>query len=805
MPSPDAAPDNNRIVSIAPFILFFISGGIALLYEVVLSRLLVLVMGNTTLATSTILAAFMAGLGLGAYTWGRIVETRPNTALRIFGLLEIGVGLIAFAFPILYQMAGGMEVALFGYSDTQHEARLGLRFLFSFLWLLPPTFLLGGTLPAVGRHVIRHGRQFGRNTAWLYGLNTLGAVLGAFLTGFFLVRLWGHTTTLFMAAASNVVVGSIAVLIHHRYFKNQKSPPETGKKSKKKQRTEIEPSAWAARIAIIALGLSGFCALAYEVIWTRLLVLVVDNSVYSFAVILMAILAGIALGSLILAPLLRKIMSVFTAFALVEILLGVSAFAFPFFIQLSPTPGPTEYIWFLLGKMPLVVLVPALFMGAAFPLAAEAYQARQKHVGRSLGAVYAANTLGAVLGAVAAGFWLVPLFGFRLSSLGLPAINLIAGFLLLVVSTKTWRFVLAGVVVIGLAVAGWFVMPRDFFFQKYAQLESQGKLTFYDEGRSATVTIFQMPYNNTRLLYLNGIPELDDGKLSVATFRLMGTLPMLLHPEPKDALMVTFGAGITAGAAAIRAENVDCVDLVEQYHQIATYYAASNNDITNNPKFSMFIDDARHYLQTTKRKYDVIVSDATHPRSYDSWVLFTTSFYDTVKEHLNEGGIFCQWAPYHGLAPDQYQTILRTFQHSFPHTSVWSVGEAYSLLVATEKPLSIDFMELGKLLYQPNINKNLAVVGLDDIVEVLGHFIMGEDQLRKFTGEGPIITDDSPAHLFFPVQATMREQYENWPEINFARIFEHRGSVIPYLTNVGKSEEDREKILYLIRRREKQR
>ncbi len=192
MPSPDAAAHHSRTTSVAPFILFFFSGGIALLYEVVLSRLLILVMGNTTLATSTILAAFMAGLGLGAYTWGRIVENRPNTALRIFGLLEIGVGLIAFAFPLLYQLAGGMEVGLFGYTDAQHEARLGLRFLFCLMWLLPPTFLMGGTLPAVGRHIIRHGRQFGRNTAWLYGLNTLGAVLGAFLTGFFLVRFMGQ-------------------------------------------------------------------------------------------------------------------------------------------------------------------------------------------------------------------------------------------------------------------------------------------------------------------------------------------------------------------------------------------------------------------------------------------------------------------------------------------------------------------------------------------------------------------------------------------------------------------------------------
>jgi spermidine synthase len=804
MPASDAAADHNRATQIAPYVLFFVSGGIALLYEVVLSRLLILVMGNTTLATSTILAAFMAGLGLGAYTWGRIVESRPNTALRIFGLLEIGVGLIAFAFPLFYQLASGMEISLLGYTDTQHEARLGLRFLFCLVWLLPPTFLMGGTLPAVGRHVIQHGRQFGRNTAWLYGLNTLGAVLGAFLTGFFLVRLWGHTTTLFVAAASNMVIGLIAVLMHQRYFKNQKSKPEPKKKSKKKQAIEAEPTAWAARVAVIALGLSGFCALAYEVIWTRLLVLVVDNSVYSFAIILMAILAGIALGSLILAPLLRKIMPVLPAFALVEILLGVTAFCFPFFIQLSPTPATTVYIWFLLWKMPVVVLVPAIFMGAAFPLAAEIYQAREKHVGRSLGAVYASNTLGAVLGAAAAGFWLIPILGFRLSTLLLLFINLLAGFLLVVVSTKTWRFVLAGVVLVGLAVAGWFAMPQDYFFQKYAQLEPQGHLTFYDEGRSSTVTIFQMP-TSQRILYLNGIPEVDDSKLSLATFRLMGTLPTLLHPDPKDALMVTFGAGITAGAAALRAENVDCVDLVEQYHQIATYYAASNNDITNNPKFSMYIDDARHYLRTTQQQYDVIVSDATHPRSYDSWVLFTTAFYDTVKAHLKEGGIFCQWAPYHGLAPNQYQAILRTFQHEFPHTSVWTIGEAYSLLVATDKPLSIDFMEFGKRLYQPNVKKDLAVVGLDNIIEVLGHFIMGEKQLGKFTGNGPIITDDSPAHLFFPISATMREQYERWPEINFERLHEYRGSVIPYLTNVGKSEEDRLKILQLIRRREQQR
>ena len=787
------------VFSLLPFFLYLVSGFCGLVYEVVWSRMLVLVMGNTTLATSTILASFMAGLSLGSWYWGRFIESRPARPLAIFGGLEAGVGVMALLFPLLIRAIVPMELWLSASSGWGYYYQIIIRFLFCFALLIVPTFLMGGTFAVIGRHVIRYRPRFGRDTAILYGINTAGAVGGAFLAGFFLIKHFGHSGSLWLAAFLNLSVGVIAVLTDIWLRYGRKAPPVEEKSRDEGFPSHGPSSGIMINLVMLGLALSGFCALAYQVLWTRLLILVIDNSVYSFTTILIAFLTGIALGSLLIAPVFKYVKHPVPVFALLEIGIGVSAFCFPFFIHLKQIDPGESYWAFLLIKMPMVILVPTFLMGITLPLAAYIYQAGKGGVGDSLGTVFAVNTIGGVCGAIAAGFFLIPQLGFQKSLLLLPSINLAAGAIIFMASTKPSRAIPALAALILIVALGFMYMPHDYFSKKYGELEPKNELIYYKEGLATTATVFKRP-DGSKVLYLNGMAEVDTTLLSVRTLKVLGALPCLLHEDPKSSLMITFGVGITAGSAANFVDSIDCVDLADQIPEIAPHFEHFNNHILKNKKFSIHIDDARHFLQNIDKHYSIIVSDATHPRSYDSWVLFTTEFYELVQKRLEANGIFCQWVPFHGLDLKQYMGIIRTFSDAFPHTSIWRFSNAYSLLLATPEDLSIDFRSFLRKMLPKNVQREMLQIGIKNPFELLSHFALGEEQVKKMVAEYPeIITDDSPAHLFFPANATLKEQYEKWPKVNFQKLRAHSESVIPYLTNISRSEEKRAKVIKAMR------
>jgi spermidine synthase len=658
--------------------------------------------------------------------------------------------------------------------------------------LLVPTFFMGGTLAVMGLHVIRRPQDYRRLTALLYGLNTAGAIIGAGLAAFVLIRWLGHYGATVAAAAVNLAIGLIAFWLGRHVDYPQDAFQST--RAKRKKNTRRRRQRLTHHLVFYGLGISGFCALAYQVLWTRLLILVVDNSIYSFSLILMVFLAGIALGSLAVSFIGRKESQMVPLFGLLQIGIAVAAFQFPFWIRPHLAAESIPYWFFLLVKMPFALVLPTLLMGMVFPLADALYQKNQPAVATSLGRVLGINTLGAVLGALAATAWLVPAWGFRNSLLGLAVINLLVGLAVLGRMVKTTAA--AGLVAVGvlLVIAGSVLMPPDYFKQKYAAIEPQSRLVYYEEGLTATTTIFDRPDGN-RILYLNGIAEVDTTYQSVATFKLMGALPGLLHPAPERALMVTFGAGITAGTATLLSRQVDCVDLADSAPRIAPFFGRVNDRVLDKPGLKLHIDDARHYLQNNQRPYHIIVSDATHPRTYDSWILFTQQFYRLVRANLTPDGIFCQWLPFHGLAPQQFNGIVNTFQETFTHTSLWRIGNAYTVLLATPQPLRIDVRRLAQRILLPHVRQNLKSVSLSNPFQLLSHFVLAEEQVKELTGSNAgLYTDNHPSHLFFPPRASLDEQYRQWPTTNFESIQAHEQSVIPFLVNDGDSPANRQKI-----------
>lgn len=513
----------------------------------------------------------------------------------------------------------------------------------------------------------------------------------------------------------------------------------------------------------------------------------------------MGFLAGIALGSLMLAGCFRFFKSPILLFAAAEICIGVSAFCFPFFIHPKPSAPDLSYLKFLFSTLPLGILVPTVFMGIAFPLGARIYQRFKGDIGRSIGLVYAVNTAGCVLGGLAAGFFFIGTLGFRNSVLVLAGLNLAVGALIGFLSLRSkFRYAFIGVFMV-FSISAFFAMPSDYFSRKYAALEPGSTLIYCKESVSTTATVFIRPDRN-RVLYLNGIPEVDTSYLSIKTFKLMGALPGLLHQHPENALMITFGAGVAAGTTALFTNHLDCVDLASQARDIAPHFEFYNNRIIENRAISLYNDDARHFLQASRKRYSIIISDATHPRVYDSWVLFTSEFYRIVEKRLTEDGIFLQWLPFHGLTTDQYLGIVRTFSGVFKHTSIWRVGEGYTLLLSTPDALKIDFQAFQKKLSAPGIRNDLKLVGLDNPFEMLGYFAMGEENVQKMlSGSPPVMTDNSPDHLFFPFSSTFKDQYDRWPLANYEKVKAYEESVIPFLVNISDDQATRNKVEDAIR------
>jgi spermidine synthase len=544
----------------------------------------------------------------------------------------------------------------------------------------------------------------------------------------------------------------------------------------------------ATGFAVLCVAVSGFCGLSYEVLWTRLLILVVDNSVYSFTAILVGFLLGMAVGSLLLSPLMKKLSKPLLALGLAQMAAAFCAYLLPFTIQVESVRGSVQYYSFLVQGVLFMVLLSATLTGMTLPLAVGVFRSTEGHVERRLGYLYAVSAVGGVAGALAGGFVLIPLLGLQKSLLLLNSLQWLSGgailFFLLRGAPRAVACAWAG----ALLLLGLWTVPGDLIRGKYGPLVPEGRMIFYREGLAATAAVFDQP-NGERVLYLNGIPEVSNDRTSVRTFRMMGALPCLVHKNPARALAITFGAGITSGTMVHFVERLDCVEMVGESRAIAEYFAAENGEVLKNKKVALYINDARHYLLTTAKTYAVIVADATHPRGYDSWVLFTREFYELVKKRLEPDGVFSQWVPLHGMNLEQYLSVVRTFHSVFPGASIWAIDRSHTILLGARKPGKIDFDRLAAGIAAPGARDDLRRSGLHNPFAFLSHFIMGEVEMKRMLqGSTGLITDDSPRHLFFPAGATFGDQYGRWPEENYLHLLQYEESVVPYLSPLGEKE-----------------
>ncbi len=402
-----------------------------------------------------------------------------------------------------------------------------------------------------------------------------------------------------------------------------------------------------------------------------------------------------------------------------------------------------------LAKTSVIMIGPTLMMGIAVPLAIQICRRGAHREGTSVGSVYAVNTVGAILGAFMAGFILLPGVGLHRGVVIVAALNLLAGFLPLIAIARPARRVGWSALFATVATAMVLLAPSDLFRGLFQDANPSADIVYYKEGKVANILVYDFKKLGYKDFHLNAVNEASSRLWHVQLFKMLGLLPTLVHDDPDDALMVAFGAGMSAGACAKNVKSLDVVDLNPDIQGVAAAYSRENLDAIHQPNFKQVVNDGRNALLVSPRQYSLIISDATNPKMFDSWTLYSQEFYQIVKERLKPGGIFCQWALI-PLPGDAIKVILNTFRSVFPHMSFWVIhGSTQVLMLGTPERLDIDYNDLKRRLEPLYAGADLAEFGIDTPEKFLSFFALGEDSIKSMlAGFDKVSTDDLPYAQF---------------------------------------------------------
>ena len=709
--------------------LFLLSGTAALVYQVAWLRMLSLVFGVTVYAASAVLTSFMGGLALGSWLGGRTAD-RARAPLRVFALLELGIAVSALAVPFALEAVSGLYIRAHGLVPDALVPLTVARFLCSGLILLVPTTLMGASLPLLARYVTDAGGSAATRIGWLYAMNTTGGIVGTVLAGFTLIGAIGVTATTRLAAALNIAVGLGALGLS--------AVRRTADRDV--ERTAEPPLAPAPprTVILFVVALAGFAGLALEVVWFRLLTLFLTATTYAFTTMLSTVLLGIALGSAIAAARVRWSPDPVRALAWIQIWTGVLVL-----LSMTALAHTFRMGWRTSGMIQacVVAMLPAtILMGATFPFAVAIWLGNVRtDVGRRVGVLYALNVCGAVAGSLAGGFILLPWLGTRGSLLLLAAVYVAAGCLVAASGggrRRALRTALAGAAMfVGAAVS----LP-DIYASVLARRHGAGeRLVFRAEGVQTTATVHYQA-SGRRLLFLDGLHQASDSAEMVRVHAEIGQLPMALHQDPRQALVVGVGGGVTAGAVAAHPETAtDVVELAASVVSAVPYFAHVNGNLLQRPNVRMRVDDGRNFLRLTARRYDVITADLIQPIHAGAGNLYSIEYFTLARQALNDGGLMMQWVGQREAT--HYKLIMRTFLTAFPNATLWSNG---TLMVGSVQPLRFSREAFERQLAVPDVRFAFALVGLDNFEALLARYTAGPDEMRRFVGDGPILTDDRP-------------------------------------------------------------
>jgi len=729
-------------------LLFAGSGCSALIYEIVWYQLLQLVIGSSAVSLGVLLATFMGGLCLGSILLPRLKLGRQHP-LRVYGKLELGIAACGILVLFLMPLVDSVYTSAVGHGMPA----ILLRALVSGLCLLPPTFLMGASLPAASRWIKASPEGVGM-LGMLYGANTVGAVLGCLLAGFYLLRVFDMATATFVAAAINVTVGLMSFSLSRR-------APEH--KPADEARPAFAAGAWRVYVTI---ALSGATALGAEVIWTRLLGLMLGATVYTFSIILAVFLVGIAVGSAGGSMAVRGArnpkallgwsqMLLAGAVAWTAYQLSTSLPYWPVNPLLSTSPWYTFQIDIV--RCLWALLPAALLWGASFPLALAAAASEEGDPGRLVGGIYAANTGGAIVGALCASMILVPWIGTGSSQAVLIAALGASGLLMLVPLLRPFRLTSAlatGAAAVIILLLMQSVSPAPGMLIAYGRrmMTSMGRseVLYTGEGINSSIAITKWDDGAVQF-HVSGKVEASTESYDMRLQRMLGHLPALVHKEPKSVLIVGFGAGVTAGSFVVHPEvkRIVICEMEPLIPPTATkYFGSQNYFVVNDPRTRVIYDDARHFVLTTTEKFDIITSDPIHPWVKGSATLYSKEYFELVKQHLNPGGVITQWVPLYESDPETVKSEIATFFDAFPNGTIWGndiSGGGYDLVLMGQVDAArIDADAMQARLERPEgmrVAESLREVGFGSAVQLLATYAGQEPDLRPWLAGAEINRD----------------------------------------------------------------
>ncbi len=756
------------------FLFFFISGATGLIYEVVWTRLLTLVMGNTHYSIATVLTAFMGGLALGSFAGGKVID-RSFNPLALYAILEGAIGLYCLAIPSFIDWAFPLFKSIYLNSESSYSASSFYRFLICGSILLVPTTFMGATLPILSKFVSNKPELIGRDVGTLYGINTFGAVFGAATSAYVFMRLLGLSATIQLAAGLNI---GIAVIIFLLFRPGLSRPPAQDRSEDAENRTQApeEPEeagaswsmTWKERFVLLAFGVSGFCALVYQLTWNRILSLLLGSSVYAFSLILSIFILGLALGTVCFARWVTRMKDLVKVFGLLQIGIGCSALAaLPFFGEIPFVNRWVYQNWDIdfsavqLSNLLIIfslLFLPTFFMGAQFPVVVKLLTRGLSNLGRDVGRVYASNTVGTIVGSFVGGFVLIPILGIQNSVLTAVFINLLlAGGLLALSPNLKPAMKLYGLPLIilvclwgGVSMNAWdkaVISSGSFMPYRIKDLQQAeagiNKILFYKEGTHTTVTT-ELAVSGNIFLRVNGKTDASLA-LDMRTQLLSGYLPMFFKKDPQSVLVIGQGSGITLGAVEQFpvVKEIDLVEISPAVIEGSRFFGPFNHQALEDKRLTTILEDGRNHVALSDKKYDVIISEPSNPWISGVGALFTKNFFHLLKDRLTEAGVACIWV-HTNMSPESFKSITRSFSTVFPHVTMWEsiVGDDY-LLIGSSKEYGLPYERVEQLLKQETIGKDLNRIGIHRVRDLFSLMIMSRDQILQFSGEALIHTDDN--------------------------------------------------------------
>ncbi|HYN08180.1 MAG TPA: fused MFS/spermidine synthase [Vicinamibacterales bacterium] len=760
MTTAPSAPDTSRQFLPALILLFVGSGCAALIYEVVWFQLLQLVIGSSAVSLGVLLGTFMGGMCLGSFLLPRRIDPRHHP-LKVYAFLELAIGAMGLLLLWGMPLIGGAYTAWAGGSVI-------VRSIVAAICLLPPTLMMGATLPAVARWV----QTTPQGVSWLgffYGGNIAGGVVGSLLAGFYLLRIHDMAFATYTAVALNVIVAAIGLLIA-RMTTHEPVAEATG---------EVRRAAGATAV-YVTIALSGMTALSAEVLWTRLLSLLFGATVYTFSLILAVFLLGLGIGSTVGSALSRDArnpraalgwcqMAICGALGWAAYQLNASLPYWPINPSITPAVLNSTIFNFQLDvvRCMWVVLPGAILWGASFPLALAAVAAPGQDPGRLVGGVYAANTVGAIVGALGTGLALVIWAGTQTAQQILIVISALSALIMLAPIAAgegtqpagPKRLAWIGTIFLVLATGAAGLLARSVppvpgllvAYGRYAATWiNQSSIIYVGEGLNAFVAVSQLStgvrnYHNAGKVQASSEPQ--DMRLQ----RMLGHLTHLIPTAPKNTLVIGCGAGVTAGAVSIgpNVEHVTIAEIEPLVPQVvSTYFAEYNYDVVNSKKVRIHLDDARHYLLTTDETFDAITSDPLDPWVKGAANLYTQEFFEVAKAHLNPGGVVTLFVQLYESNTAAVKSEIGTFFKAFPNGVVWgntNNGQGYDLVIMGQaEPIKINIDQMEAKLHSPayaQVMQSLREIGFNSAVELFSTYAGTAQDLEPWLKDASINRD----------------------------------------------------------------